>query len=206
MVKREFKNYKALAKTIVEQMNVVEDGISVVCFYNDAKQVIKEIINTEKVEVGCIALHDEMWSGYDREFYITVWKSVDSEGVVLTCEEGFNQSSGKYLYDEQTITYVFDNCHSQLLPSIKPAIMYEVSITEKSNDDYCDCDICCADTTEKSDVASGTAWNELETEWTNFTDNMHGFSTTKTSDDSVTSFSFYSTDKDLVKQMAEKYY
>lgn len=202
MVTKEFKSYKDLAMTIAQQIDAVDDGISIVCFYEDARHVIKELIKTDKVEVGGMELQDSLWDGYDKEFYVTVWKDFKTGVPKITCEKGYNKTHEDYLYDCQSITYIFDNCHSRVIQRIQAAVVYETVICEDNKS--IPVSEFGKDKTEKMKEYHGCE-DEADFVW-NDCDDMHGFTTTKATDNGVSSFSFYSSDKELVNQMAKKYY
>ena len=128
-------------------------------------------------DLHSIVMHDVEYDGYEFEYIISLY---DDELWV----EPMMRESG-YITDDSPIMYVLDNCSSKVIPYCKGKMAFEVTV----GDEDCDCDECqCAC---KKDVY-------IETDG-----DMHGFSVNHSDENGCSSYSFYSTDMDLVECMAK---
>ena len=183
------------------------DDVSVVAYYDDAKQIIAKLICMGH-PIYDIHLCDPEIDAYVDEYYI----SLNSDGV--WCERAIGDKG--YLYTESAVTFVLDNCNSSVLQAIESEKVFEAHIgscedcdlnedTETDDEELLlgyddDCDECefkydCQDM-EMTRVKG----NNEDTD-----DYMPGFTISKSDGKSSTTISFYSTDKELVNTMAEFY-
>ena len=127
-------------------------------------------------------------SHYDKEYVVYLTEN----GV--TCEKCYHIN---YYYNGGgDISFVHEDCSSKLLKHIDSKSIYEFSIVgeyEKNTDkEYeCECNEHC-DCCEYND--------ELEIESDG---GMHGFSVSNSDENGIRSYSFYSTDMNLVEVMAK---
>lgn len=217
---RNFESFEDLAFEVVEKMQCVEDGIDIVAFYDDAREIIRELVLTGACTIGSMELHDPEWSGYDKEFYITVSKCFDDEWTIW-CEPAMRENETEYIYGEADICYLLDNCSSRIIPRIKSSVLYETSIVDEDDFDFeCDGDCANCDLNDGFDdyedgldtlknikpksefVKQG---HKPKTESIKMDDDMKGFSIATSDDYGYSSFSFHSTDENLVKEMLKIY-
>ena len=200
---RNFESFENLAFEVVEKMQCVEDGIDIVAFYDDAREIIRELILTGACTVGSMELHDPEWSGYDKEFYITVSKCFDDEWTIW-CEPAMRENETEYIYGEADICYLLDNCSSRIIPRIKSSVLYETSIVDEDTEFECDGD--CANCDLNEDFGDAMKIQKKpKTETINMDDDMKGFTISTSDDYGYSSFSFHSTDESLVKEMLKIY-
>lgn len=202
-----FESYEDFACEIVQKMQYVEDAIDIVCFYEDARTMIRELILTGACTVGCVDIHDPEWKGYDKEYYITVSKVIDDEWTIW-CEPAMREHETDYIYGEADICYLFDNCSSRIIKRIKSSLCYETTIADK--DDFeCDGDCANYDLNENQDIDSYFNHTKVQhkpkTENIKMDDDMKGFTISTSDDYGYSSFSFHSTDESLVKEMLKNY-
>ena len=62
---KNFKTYEDLAYEVMKKMPSVESTIDIVCFYEDAKQIMRELILTGACTVGNMELYEPEWDGYE---------------------------------------------------------------------------------------------------------------------------------------------
>lgn len=80
-----FLDYMELACYMVDN---ADDGkaVTAVLFYDDAKELLKELACYEETEIGSIDLHEPEWNGYDKEFYITL-----DDNLTIWVEEAYHE-------------------------------------------------------------------------------------------------------------------
>lgn len=205
-----FEDYDAFACAIADSYTELTDSdelsdITVVACYNAAKEIVTNLI-CMGYKMYDIHLCDPEIDAYFNEYYI----SLNSDGV--WCERAIGDKG--YLFTESSLVYVLDDCSSKVLNNIESENIIEVCVgfcdecdehrnknVRVGQDDDCnECeflDDCLKLEKEFFDKGSGSI--ELTC------DDMPGFSLCKETDNSSTRISFYSTDKDLVKEMAKFY-
>lgn len=156
------------------------NDIAIIAKYEDARHIIKELLCIG-YDLRNIRLHDCIAQRYDKEFIISLFHDE------IWCEPMFQEID--YINDESAVVYVLDDCSSKILEHLDSDCIFEVSIGEEDED--CECDECCDCCQCDSDVP-------IETDG-----NMHGFNVSNSDEDGYRAFSFYSTDLDLVKEMAK---
>lgn len=184
---RNFESFEDLAFEVVEKMKCVEDGIDIIALYDDAREIIRELILTGACTVGSMELHDPEWCGYDKEFYITVSKCFDDEWTIW-CEPAMRENETEYIYGEADICYLLDNCSSRIIHRIKSSVLYETSIVDEDVEEgICMCPECQKERMMQSDIE----------------DDMDGITYTSTDENGYYSISFYSNNQDRMKDMFE---
>ena len=200
---RNFESFEDLAFEVVEKMQCVEDGIDIIALYDDAREIIRELILTGACTVGSMELHDPEWCGYNKEFYITVSKCFDDEWTIW-CEPAMRENETEYIYGEADICYLLDNCSSRIIHRIKSSVLYETSIVGEGAEFECDGD--CANCDLNEDFGDAMKIQKKpKTETINMDDDMKGFTISTSDDYGYSSFSFHSTDESLVKEMLKIY-
>lgn len=180
MKRIEFDTYEDFVCEVVDKLEVVREideygGISIIAKYNEANNIIKELICME-YDIASIHIENEEYGEYCDEYIISINVG---ENMRVWCEP-FKRDD-KYITDESTITFVMDDCSSACVPNCKGKVVLEVGIG-----DECDCN----------------EENEITIESDN---DMHGFSVNKSDECGNYYYSFYSTDKDLVSEIAKMF-
>lgn len=136
-----FEDYEDFAYDVSDVYERVKsddeyNSIDVVAKYEDAKEIIHELI-----EIGySIAFIDDFgnpkWDDYDDAFVISLY---DDE---IWCEP-VKRKDG-YIFVEADVVYIFDDCNSKIIPKIESDEVYEVEIGNEydncdGNCDHCDC-------------------------------------------------------------------
>ena len=207
------KNTEDLAEKIVCQMSDIKKYISVFCLYEDAREVVSDLIRC-----GCTAhsieLHPCSSVGYDDEFLISI--TDEDEEYQVRCQPA-KMDDGRYVKDYPEIAYVFEDCNSRILQNIKDAYIFEVEYDDEDDFDFeCDgdCTNCHLDDYEYGLDELKTInpkpefikqGHKPKTETIKMDDDMKGFSISTSDDYGYSSFSFYSTDEDLVRKMLKNY-
>ena len=179
----EFNDYEEFACEVADTFDDIcknddFDDIAIIAHYDDAKYIIREILCLG-YDINSIELKNPEL-GYDDVPYIISVCGIDSEHEVW-CEP-MVRDNGKYIQDESSVIYVLDNCSSEVLKHLDSECIIEVGI----GDDECSCDECeCACKKDIHVEADG---------------DMHGFSVNHSGENGWSSYSFYSTDMDLVNK------
>lgn len=178
-----FEDYSDLACDIADKFDMVKDDfgdIAIIAKYEEAKEIIAELVcigySLESIEID-----RPEWRNYYDEYLI----SLNFDGI--WCQP--MKIDNKYVTDDSTITYILDNCSSTVIPQCKGKVVFEVGVVEDDEDcDEC-CDECC----------------ECDNDDTELTEDTHGFTVSNSDENGYYSYSFYSTDKNLVDEMAKRF-
>lgn len=184
---KNFDEFSKFADEIILNMNNVKNNITIVAYYEDAVEILRELIKTDKVDIYSIDIHDYYWDNYDNEYYITVSKSED--GYILYCEKAYNVKKDIYLYSETNILYIASDCNSRILQRINSDVAYEVR--------FCDDD--------EEDDFDKMVKTMMNVEEIKMDEDMKGFTISHSDDYGYSSFSFHSTDESLVRDMLKNY-
>lgn len=192
-----FESAEEFVSHIVERVKGNgEPFVEILARFEEAKEILKEIMFYEDVNFESIEIHSPEMQGYADEFCLSLW---DNDGVIEVCCEPAKRD-GEYFDFCGDITYVFDNCSSKIMPLCKGAEVYFVSIDEFEGcdcdgecDECCPCDCHCDDScVEYSKTDDGE---------------LHGFTASKSTDNGYHSYSFYTSDnlskndiRDLLKE------
>lgn len=146
-------NFEYIEEFVDYLVEKVEDNdelfATVVCKFNEAKEIIKYLMMFEDIDFENIYLESPDEKGYMDEFCMEFWYN---DGVVnFSCDP--LKVNGKYENPCGDETYLFDDCSSKIIPLCEGSKLYFVSI-----DDECDCECPCdcnkedkeLSTTEKS--------------------------------------------------------
>ena len=155
-----------------------DNDIAIIAKYDEAAHLITELIRMG-YSLHSIELNDVLYNGYDKEYIISLLNlGVEDE---IWCEPMLRENG--YLNDSSTVIYVMNNCSSKLLTHLDSENIFEVQIGDDADEYTNECDKC--------------------VEVTESANNMHGFTVNKSGKNNYNSFSFYSTDKELVTEMAK---
>lgn len=188
MKRIEFETYEDFICEVADKLDAVRENdeygdIAIIAKYNEANVIVRELL-CMGYDIAGIHLGKEEFEEYWDEYIISI-TNVDGDTEVW-CEP-FKRDD-KYITDESTITFVMDNCSSACIPNCKGKVVLEVGIGDK-----CDCSECCGN----CDCDEEDAELPIESDG-----DMHGFSVNHSDDCGNYYYSFYSTDKDLVSEMA----
>lgn len=175
-----FKDYEDFACAVSDVYDRVKsddeyNSVDVVAKYEDAKEIIRELIGIGYGIAFIDGFGDPEWDGYDDAFVISL---LDDE---IWCEP-VKRKDG-YIFVEADVVYIFDDCNSKIISKIEADEVYEVEIGNEYDDCDGDCENCnCHDETylHTSEDENG---------------NAHGFTASRSDGDSYMSYSYYSSDE-----------
>lgn len=174
-----FENYEDFACAVSDVYDRVKsddeyNSVDVVAKYEDAKEIIRELVGIGYDIAFIDKFGNPEWDGYDDSFVISL---LDDE---IWCEPV--KRDDKYIFIEADVVYIFDDCNSKIIPKIESDEVYEVGIGN-----YDDCDGDC----ENCNCYDETYLHTSEDE----DGNAHGFTASRLDDDSYMSYSYYSNDE-----------
>lgn len=151
------------------------NSIDVVAKYEDAKEIIRELIGIGYGIAFIDRFGNPEWDGYDDAFVISL---LDDE---IWCEP-VKRDNG-YIFIEADVVYIFDDCNSKIIPKIEADEVYEVGI----GNEYDDCDGDCENCPAHDETYLHTSEDE--------DGNTHGFTASRSDGDSYMSYSYYSSNE-----------
>lgn len=102
------------------------DDISIIAKYNEAKEVIKDLLFIG-YDLFSVDINDVEYDGYDDEYIISLYdKSV-------YCEP-FKRDTG-YIHEDSTITYISNECNSKCLDYVGSNKIYAFEIGDEQKID-----------------------------------------------------------------------
>lgn len=142
-----FEDYEDFACTVSDVYDRVKsndeyNSVDVVAKYEDAKEIIRELIGIGYGIAFINELADPEWDGYDDAFVISL---LDDE---IWCEPV--KLKDGYIFVEADVVYIFDDCNSKIIPKIEADDVYEVEIGN-----YDDCDGDCENSEEEGFTVNG---------------------------------------------------
>ena len=166
---------------------------------------------------GLVELSHFEYDGYDKEYVL----GVTEDGVTL--DKIYDTEDERYLYSECDVAFVHEECSSKLLLEYIDSDIY-VTLEECGECDECElftkCDGCCmkqeGECEDKDEKKSEKKYDEVNTSKSDsskkecvsksehvmhVSDDSHGFTVGDYTDHGYHSFSFYSSDRDLVSEM-----
>ena len=72
-----FETYADLAECMFELVEETKDIVYAVVFYDDAKQILKELGYIEETVFLNFNLEDPEWTEYNKEYYVTIDKDYE---------------------------------------------------------------------------------------------------------------------------------
>lgn len=165
--------------------NISENEYPIVSVYGNyeiVKTLIESLVMLGNPIGSILELEEFEMSHYNKEFVVYLTE----DGV--TCEKTWHKDC--YYNGGGDISFIYEDCSSKLLSHIDSEVMYEFAIGECEDDEECDCDECQCACTDKEIAIEKDG-------------DMHGFSVNQSGENGWSSYSFYSTDMDLVKTMAK---
>ena len=148
MERLEFLTYEDFACAISDVYDRVKsddeyNSVDVVAKYEDAKEIIRELIGIGYGIAFINELANPEWDGYDDAFVVSL---LDDE---IWCEPV--KLKDDYIFVEADVVYIFDDCNSKIIPKIEADDVYEVEI----GNEYDNCDDDCENSEEEGFTVNG---------------------------------------------------
>lgn len=131
-----FEDYYELAEYVIKSAKNKKKSVTLALFYDEAVEVVKNILNDNDVIVKSMEISDEEISDYEKEYYITL-----DEEMELYVQPAYSEKSGCYLYNESDIV-IFDKNVDEEILDVNPGAHYTLSFSEEDENE---CGDCCED-------------------------------------------------------------
>lgn len=130
-----FEDYEDFACAVSDVYDRVKsddeyNSVDVIAKYEDAKEIIRELIGIGYGIAFIDEFGDSEWDGYDDAFVVSLLEDQ------IWCEPV--KRNGEYIFVEADVVYIFDDCNSKIISKIEADEVYEVEIGDF---DY-DCENC----------------------------------------------------------------
>lgn len=212
-----FEDVHELSNKMIHDVLRGSECVSAVCHYELATALLSELIQSD-IPIGQIDISDYEWSGYDREYMVTIM-----DGNVY-CNQAYGRkvdgySKDEYIESSSDIVYVHQDCNSKILKYIDCDEIYEFSIYDVDDFDdidyncfdcgydKCSCDKCLDDDDEDGTISycsdSSTISKDKNGKPTGFTRSW-----SITDEDGVyqsTIYSYYCSDIDMLRKAAKNF-
>lgn len=203
-----FEDVHELATVMLYDALNLSDCVSAICHYEMATTLLSKIIQ-EDVPIGQIDISDYEWSGYDKEYAVTIMDgNVYCSPLFGMKKKGYSRDG--YLGSYADIAYIHQDCNSKLLSCLEYDKAYEFAVMELDDvDDYeddfeCSCCDRCSDSnddiiTHHSDsVTVSRDKHGVPTGFTKSWSRDNGEGVTQYS-----SYSYYCNNEDLLRSLAK---
>lgn len=175
-----FEDYEDFACAVSDVYDRVKsndeyNSVDIVVKYENAKEIIRELIGIGYGIAFIDGFGNPEWIGYDDAFTVSL---LDNE---IWCEP-VKRKDG-YIFVEADVVYIFDDCNSKIIPKIEADEVYEVEI----GNEYDNCDGNCENCNCHDETYLHTSQDKDE--------NTHGFTASRADGDSYMRYSYYSSDE-----------
>lgn len=178
-----FEYTEELVDYIVEEVENDEDAfVTVIAKFDEAKEILKNIIAYEDVNFESLQIESPIMDDYYDEFIVSLWMN---DGVLEIGCEKLKDEEGHYTNPYGDIVFLFPNCSSKIIPLCEGFDLCFVDIEDECDcddeyDECCPCDCHCGDScVEYSKTDDGE---------------LHGFTASKSTNNGYHSYSFYTSD------------
>lgn len=136
-MKREyFETHEDLCDYMVDK---AQDGIYTVAvlFYEDALQLLRELMQYDDIDIEAIEIKPEEYDGYDKEYYVSL-----TDDMFASVEPAY--VGGRYLSAEADLTLIDGDASSAIIKDVPQQTCCEIYIgvsedeMEGYDDDYCE--------------------------------------------------------------------
>ena len=132
-----FVSHEELARALSDEYKEIKekddlDSVGVIAKYNDAKEIVVELIRLGYGIASISEFSDGCWNGYNDEYLVSL---LEDE---IWCQP--IKIGNSYLTIENKLTYLLDDCNSKIISYINSPVIYEISVSDECNGD---CDNCC---------------------------------------------------------------
>lgn len=113
-----------------------------VLFYDEAKELMRELLRCDEIDAYGIEIHPAEWDGYDKEYYITL-----SDDLDLFVEKAYQADRDRYLGFEDDCLILGSGVNSKIITKnmAEHAAVYEAVFADDEELDCGDCDLCACD-------------------------------------------------------------
>lgn len=175
-----------------------KDSICFIAKYDEAAEIIKEVMQYDETCPFYLELFNEDWNGYDKEFMIVV----DDEDIVF-CEPLF--VDGIYLsFGEYNDIYILEDCNSKLVEDCPDESVHVIILGDIEDDE---CDGCCENCklTKDENIYSDESTYISKDDKGNPTGFTKSWFTNEDGVSAYSSYSFHCDDNGILKEIADNF-
>lgn len=130
-----FKNYKEFADKMIDEVKNIDENynfITAAFFYEDARNVVAELLKNDKVTIDFIELESPEIDNYGYEYYI----SLDGE-YNLSVEKAWYEKyrEAGYYINSCEILFMEKSCDYEIITASEDCCAYIVSFEEEPEED-----------------------------------------------------------------------
>lgn len=137
-----FEYIEEFVDYIIDEVENDEDNfVTVVAKFDEAKEILKEIMTYEDVNFEYLEIESPIIDNYNDEFVLSAW--MNDGFLEIGCEK-LKDEEGEYTNPCGDVVFLFSNCSSKIIPLCDGSALYFVNIDDecKCNEGY-DCCECC---------------------------------------------------------------
>ena len=121
-----FANHKQLSDYMLKRARD-EQYVVAVLFYNDAKELLKELLKNDDVDVQALDIQPEMYKNYDREYYVSIFD------MQVSIEPAYYD--GEYFTTDAELTLIHSDACSAAIKDIPSSRCYEIYVGDLDESD-----------------------------------------------------------------------
>lgn len=208
MEKLVFNDISNLANLMID-IDKKDVSVSVLAKYDISKQLLAELCKCG-ASILSLSIHDIGYDGYDREFEISI---LNNE---IICSEVYDEEDHRYFECGADITLIHEDCNSRLISKVESEKVYEFELFCNGDCEHCDHDDNddfftdeLIDLWENNDVCDDDYGDDYKCCDEDDECNLPGFTRSWSSNEdgvfTSLSYSFHSTDKDLVNRKKKEF-
>lgn len=154
-----FGTMEELAAFMASEAEEKRSSVAVL-FYDEAKELLRELLMYEEVDLNSAELRSPEWDGYNKEYYITLTPELD-----LFVEQAVGEN-GDYLGFEDDCLILGAGASSAIITKnyAEHAAIYEAVFADDEDFDCGECDLCASDCDKCENDDSATIHFEITTD------------------------------------------
>ena len=126
---------------LVEEVENDEDAfVTVIAKFDEAKEILKNIIAYEDVNFESLQIESPIMDNYCDEFVISLWMN---DGVLEIGCEKLKNKEGHYTNPGADVVYLFSDCSSKIIPLCEGSDLYFINVEDEDDCDE-ECNECCS--------------------------------------------------------------
>ena len=126
-----FLSHDDLAEFMIEM--ALDEGKTsyAILFYEDARQLLKELSGYDETEIDNVELSEPIYKGYSKEFYVILDKELHVSVEEAWHDDNEYHKGGYYRFGDKDIIALIDSAaNSKILSAAEDSDCYEIEITE----------------------------------------------------------------------------
>lgn len=132
-----FLSHDDLAEFMIEM--ALDEGKTsyAILFYEDARQLLKELSGYDETEIDNVELSEPIYKGYSKEFYVILDKELHVSVEEAWHDDNEYHKGGYYRFGDKDIIALIDSAaNSKILSAAVDSDCYEIEITEIPEEDF----------------------------------------------------------------------